>query len=105
MEYVVCREIPLKQAVLAFPNERFVAWRLGHVLKELTTPASSSRKNLFNTQRLLNLNYPTAAPGGGGAALNGVFGTSGYYQVGLNQVGMTPMQEFGLTLTYSFGSR
>jgi iron complex outermembrane recepter protein len=62
-------------------------------------------KNLFDTQRLLNLGFPTATPVGGGAALNGIFGPSGYYQVGNNQVGMTPPQEFGLTLTYSFGSR
>lgn len=62
-------------------------------------------KNLFDTQRLLNLGYPTATPGGGGAALNQVFGPSGYYQVGVNQIGMTPPQEFGLTVTYSFGSR
>ena len=62
-------------------------------------------KNLFNTQRLLNLGYPTAVAPGGGSALNQVFGTSGYYVVGGNQVGMTPLRLFGITLTYSFGSR
>jgi iron complex outermembrane recepter protein len=62
-------------------------------------------KNLFNTERLLNLGYPTASPGGGGAALNQVFGTSGYYLVGNNQIGMTPLRQFGITVTYSFGSR
>ena len=62
-------------------------------------------KNLFDTQRLLNLGYPTANPGGGASSLNQIFGNSGYYQVGVNQIGMTPPQEFGLTVTYSIGSR
>jgi outer membrane receptor protein involved in Fe transport len=62
-------------------------------------------KNLFDTQRLLNLGFPTAHPGGGGAILDQTFGPSGYYQVGVNQAGLTPPQEFGLTLTYSIGSR
>jgi iron complex outermembrane receptor protein len=62
-------------------------------------------KNLFDTQRILNLGYPTAAAPAGGAALNQVFGTSGYYQLGVNQAGMTPERVFGLTLTYSFGSK
>ena len=62
-------------------------------------------KNLFDTQRLLNLGYPTANAGGGSSALDQVFGNSGYYRVGVNQIGMTPPQEFGLTVTYSIGSR
>ncbi len=62
-------------------------------------------KNLFDTQRLLDLGFPTATLPGGGGGANNTFGSSGYYQVGNNQVGMTPLQEFGLTLTYSFGSR
>ena len=42
---------------------------------------------------------------GGSSALDQVFGNSGYYRVGVNQIGMTPPQEFGLTVTYSIGSR
>ncbi len=62
-------------------------------------------KNLFNTQRLLQLNYPSATAAGTGGGVDSTFGTSGYYQVGFSQPGLTPLQEFGLTLTYSFGSR
>jgi hypothetical protein len=58
-------------------------------------------KNLFDTQRLLAIGYPTAQTAG----LNQTFGPSGYYQVGVNQAGLTPLQEFGLTVTYSIGSR
>ena len=59
-------------------------------------------KNLFNTQRLLNLGYPTI---GGGSSVSDTFGNSGYYQIGGNQVGMTPLRLFGVTLTYSFGGK
>jgi hypothetical protein len=31
------RGMPAKQALFAFPSDRFLAWPLGHALKELTT--------------------------------------------------------------------
>ncbi len=65
--------------------------------------ASLFAKNLFNTQRILQEGYPQIS-----TALDGLFGRSGYSYVGVGPAGgggMTPLQEFGLTLTYSIGSR
>ena len=58
-------------------------------------------KNLFDTQKLLSIGYPTSTLVG----LQSTFGPSGYSPVGSTQQGLTPQQEFGLTLTYSFGSK
>jgi iron complex outermembrane receptor protein len=65
--------------------------------------ASLFAKNLFNTQRILQVSYPEISTG-----LTGLFGSSGYSYVGGSPNGgggITPQQEFGLTLTYSIGSR
>jgi iron complex outermembrane recepter protein len=62
-------------------------------------------KNLFNTQRILEEGYPNITT----STFATTFGNSGYNTVGLQAgsgaVGITPRQEFGLTATYSFGSR
>lgn len=61
-------------------------------------------KNLLNTQKLLSLGYPAITTAG----LDATFGSSGYYPPGgpLNAAPMlTPRQEVGATVTYSFGSK
>jgi len=61
-------------------------------------------KNALNTQRTLSSTVGTPAIdstlNGGALGLVSTFGSSGYYNVAV-----TPRQEFGLTLTYSVGSR
>jgi iron complex outermembrane receptor protein len=54
-------------------------------------------KNLFDIQRALNEGYPAVTT----SSLATTFGSTGYYPIN----SMTPRREFGLTLTYSFGSR
>jgi iron complex outermembrane recepter protein len=53
-------------------------------------------KNLFDIQRALNEGYPAVTT----SSLATTFGSTGYYPIN----SMTPLREFGLTLTYSFGS-
>jgi iron complex outermembrane receptor protein len=60
--------------------------------------ASVFAKNAFNTQRILNTSLGN--PAINASTLNTMFGSSGYYDVAI-----TPRQQFGLTATYSFGSR
>ncbi len=55
-------------------------------------------KNLLNAKKVLALGYPAID------GLNGLFGPSGYSQVPYTAM-ITPRQEFGLTVTYSLGSR
>jgi len=58
-------------------------------------------KNALNTQRTLSNTVGTAAIDfGSGSSVAPLFGTSGYYNVTV-----TPQQQFGVTATYSFGSR
>jgi iron complex outermembrane receptor protein len=57
---------------------------------------SAFAKNALNTKRVLSLGYPAITD----STLAATFGSSGYFDVL-----MTPRQEFGLTATYSFGSR
>jgi iron complex outermembrane receptor protein len=60
--------------------------------------ASLFAKNAFNTQRILNTSVGN--PAINASTLNTTFGSSGYYDVAI-----TPRQQFGVTATYSFGSR
>jgi iron complex outermembrane recepter protein len=60
-------------------------------------------KNAFNTQRLLSTTLGTPAITAMG--LNTLFGSSGYYSAVNSTAMVTPRQQFGLTATYSFGSR
>jgi iron complex outermembrane receptor protein len=58
-------------------------------------------KNALDTQRTLSNTVGTAPIDfGAGASVAPLFGTSGYYGVTV-----TPQQQFGVTATYSFGSR
>ncbi|TAL03663.1 MAG: TonB-dependent receptor [Rhodospirillaceae bacterium] len=64
-------------------------------------------KNAFNTQKGLGINFPAVD---GMATPSTLFGSSGYYSSGgtnSNNLGplATPRQEFGLTVSYAFGSR
>jgi len=59
-------------------------------------------KNALNTQRVLSLSYPAIDANG----LSTTFGSSGYFTSATpGGLLVTPRQEFGLTATYSFGSR
>jgi iron complex outermembrane receptor protein len=55
-------------------------------------------KNALNAQKVLN--YGIGNPAIDAAGLSTTFGSSGYYNTTI-----TPRQEYGLTVTYSFGSR
>jgi iron complex outermembrane receptor protein len=54
-------------------------------------------KNLLNTQKIL---FEGLTPVGTGSTATALFGPSGYTAVSL-----TPRQQFGVTVTYAFGSR
>jgi iron complex outermembrane receptor protein len=60
-------------------------------------------KNALNTQRLLSTTQGT--PAVNASTLNTTFGSSGYYESNSGAPMVTPRQQFGLTVTYSWGSR
>ena len=95
---------PVQRQVLKYVRDH-PGCTMGEVARFYDNPRKGVRYVwALNTQRLLAVGYPAIST----STLGTSFGPSGYSYVGTGGTGAggtTPRQEFGITVTYSVGSR